>query len=767
MNFYAVSALINFITSAVLGVFVIFKSRKSKNVSFFIFCFFVALWSLNYIFWQIAKTPEDALFWSRILMAFAIFIPVAYLHFVYALVEILNKQKKFLIFSYLLFSLFLVSDATPYFISHTEPILNFQFWPIAGPAYTLFLVVWFFYVIYSTYLLYKKYKTSVGIIRSQIKYVAIGMIIGFAGGSTNYFLWYKIPIPPIANILVSVYVGTIAYAILRYRLMDIRVVVKKAFVYFGLAGLSYGVFYIVAWLYRKFFGDVFASAGYILGLAIAPIFVILLLRFYSAIQKIANKYLFLSLFTSQETIARLTDELTNSIDLGKIIDSIVNSIKEAMQLDRAGILLVDQDGGVIKYKIAKVIGFNETNGISLVQDNFLTRYLEKTQKPLVRDELQMIARDSSNANDKQNFSKLAENMKHIEASLCLPMIISNKLIGIIVLGSKISGDAYTSDDLNLLSTLSKQAAIAVDNARLYHEVQDFSKTLQQKVDEQTKEIRDQKDKVEKSLAVEKQAHELEKHANEELKHLDENKTDFMLITQHHLRTPLSVNAGFLDLMLNGTFGKIPAKQKDVVLRLRESTQKEIDVVNELLDVSSYQIGKEMIHLDHPIDFEALMEETLKDLTTEAEAKGIYLKYEKKGDIPKTPADRLKLKLVLTNVIDNCIKYTTSGGVTVSMEVKNDKLLISVTDTGIGLSNEAMQNLFKHSFHRGEKAKRLFAVGKGLGLFLSGKIIEGHHGRIWAESKGDGKGSAFYIELPIKQETNQQLKVENNVNVKIK
>jgi len=295
-------------------------------------------------------------------------------------------------------------------------------------------------------------------------------------------------------------------------------------------------------------------------------------------------------------------------------------------------------------------------------------------------------------------------------------------------------------------------------------LKDLSDNLKYKVEEQTSELRNQKEKVEKALAVEKQAHELEKHANEELKHLDENKTDFMLITQHHLRTPLSVNNGFIDLMLSGIFGKIPTKIKDVILRLSESTQKEIDVVNELLDVSSYQIGKDMIHLDHSIDFEALMNETLKDLTAEAESKGIYLKYEKRGEIPKVPADRMKLKLVLTNVIDNCIKYTAKGGVTVAMEVKNDKLLISVADTGIGLSDEVIQNLFKQSFHRGEQAKKLFAVGKGLGLYLSGKIIEGHHGRIWAESLGDGKGSGFYIELPVKQEINQSIKIENNTNI---
>jgi len=128
MNFYAISALINFITSVALGVFVIWKSRKSKNLSFFIFCFFVAFWSFAYYLWQVATDSGTALFWTRVLMAGAIFIPAAYLQFVYALVEILNKKKKFLFFSYLLFFIFFLTNFTPYFVSHTEPLLNFKFW---------------------------------------------------------------------------------------------------------------------------------------------------------------------------------------------------------------------------------------------------------------------------------------------------------------------------------------------------------------------------------------------------------------------------------------------------------------------------------------------------------------------------------------------------------------------------------------------------------------------------------------------------------------
>ena len=742
MNLFAISGLLIGILCAALGVLTLFKGKKSIHYIWALFSFSVALWGFGSYKIGIANNPESAILWWKIGYIGVILIPVFFTHFVIAFLEL--KKRWVIISAYVFGITFLIANFYDGLFIDKVRFSFSQFYYLASPPilYTVFIFLFFGLISYSHVKLLNAYKESTGIKRNQIKYFLLATIPGFISGAFEFLPVYKIDFYPYLHFVIAFSPLTVTYAILRYRLMDIRIVIRKVFIYFGMAGLAYGMFYSIAWLYNTYLGDVFARSGYVLGLIVAPFFVLLFYWLDKNIKSVANKYLFFSLYSSQETMARLTDELTNSIDLNKIIDSIVKSIKEAMQLDRAGILLIDQNDGTIKYKIAKVIGFNENNGISLVQDNFLTQYLEKTQRPLVRDEIQMISRDSSDTASKQKFNQLAENMKHIEASLCLPMIISNKLIGIIVLGSKISGDAYTSDDLNLLSTLSKQAAIAVDNARLYKEVQDFSQTLQQKVDEQTKEIKDQKDEVEKAF-------ELEKHANEELKHLDENKTDFMLITQHHLRTPLSVNNGFIDLMLNGTFGKIPPKIKDVILRLSESTQKEIDVVNELLDVSSYQIGKEVIHF-HPIDFEALMNETLKDLTAEAESKGIYLKYEKRGELPKIPADRMKLKLVLTNVIDNCIKYTTEGGVTVTMEVKNDKLLISVTDTGIGLSDEVIQNLFKQSFHRGEQAKKLFAVGKGLGLYLSGKIIEGHHGRIWAESLGDGKGSGFYIELPSNQ-----------------
>lgn len=752
MNSFAIAGLFFVcIPSLVVGPFILVKGRKKVHLLWAAFLSAVALWGFGMFKIGTAANAADSLFWWRIAEIGVIFIPIFLVHFVISFLGL--RRKIFLILFYVATAIFLYCNIfTDYFIKNLYFAFNQFYYISATPLYTVFICAFVVSVIYVLFELAIAYKKTTSILRYQIKYLILAFLVGFSGGITSYPPVYGLNVYPAWNATIFISVLAVAYAILRYRLMDIRIVVRKTVIYFLSAGFVYGAFYLIIWLYNNFFGSVYNNAAYFSGLILAPLFVGLFVWFTGKIKGITNKYLFTNLYNQQEAIAKLTDELTNSIDLNKISDSIVESMKNAMQTDKISILINQNKN--LKLKIINSVGFNKEIFNNFSPDGFLIKHFQKNQKPIIRDEIQM-----QNPDD-ENLKQIVKEMKKSELSLCLPMVNSGKLIGVIILGNKIDGDAYTSDDLNLLNTLSKQAAIAIENANSYQEIQDFSKTLQQKVDDQTKEIRKQKEEVEKAF-------ELEKKVNEELKELDTNKTDFMLITQHHLRTPLSVNAGFLDLLLNGTFGKVPVKIKDALHRLQESTQKEIDVVNELLDASSYQIGKEVIRLGNLIDFEILMEETLKDLTAEADTKGIYLKYEKHGKIPKIPADRTKLKLVLTNVIDNCIKYTAKGGVTVITEVKTDKLLITVKDTGIGLSNELIQNLFKKTFHRGEQAKRMFAVGKGLGLFLSGKIIEGHHGKIWAESKSDGNGSAFYIELPLKQDdlASQPLKVENNVTVK--
>jgi len=476
MNAFAITGLIVAIPITILGVFTLVMGRKKIHLIWGFFCFSVAWWGFG--IYKIAMSAEvsKTIFWLRIAEVGVIFIPVFLVHFVITFLEL--KRKILLFLFYFITAIFLYLNIfTNYFLHELYFAFGQFYYPYATPIYTLFISIFFLSVIYSIFELLRAYKKTTGITRSQIKYLIWAFIIGFSGGVTSFFPAYGLKIYPVWNATIFLSALIVAYAISRYRLMDIRIVTRKIFIYLISAGFAYGIFFFLVWLFGRYLGGVFTSTAYLSGLVIAPLFAIAFLWFFGFIQKVTNKYFFFSLYNYQETINNLSQKLNYLNDLDEIINLIVDTVKQVIQLDRAGVLLVDENGRRIRYRIAKVVGFKEENGISLVQDNFLTRYLQKKQKPLIREELTLLARDTKTEEEKSSFLQLESNMKRIEASLCLSLMSSKKLIGIIVLGSKVSGDAYTTEDLEMLSTLAFQAGIAVDNARLYKEIQNFNKTL--------------------------------------------------------------------------------------------------------------------------------------------------------------------------------------------------------------------------------------------------------------------------------------------------
>ena len=250
----------------------------------------------------------------------------------------------------------------------------------------------------------------------------------------------------------------------------------------------------------------------------------------------------------------------------------------------------------------------------------------------------------------------------------------------------------------------------------------------------------------------KEAYEIEKKAHKELQRLNEAKTQFIMATQHHLRTPLTSMIGYLDLIFGGIYGKVPQKLGETLKKFEVSTSRLIKVVNELLDISQFQLGKKIVILKDGIDIEPILREIMEELEAEAKTKKIYLELVKpKKALPLTKADPEKLKVAITNIIDNGVKYTSKGGVTISLKAQmigaKAKLQIIIKDTGMGIAKEELKTLFSRTFERGEEAKQVYTTGRGIGLYITYQIIRAHNGKIWAESEGRNKGTSFYIELP--------------------
>jgi signal transduction histidine kinase len=237
-------------------------------------------------------------------------------------------------------------------------------------------------------------------------------------------------------------------------------------------------------------------------------------------------------------------------------------------------------------------------------------------------------------------------------------------------------------------------------------------------------------------------------ANMELKKLDQAKSEFISIASHQLRTPLAAISGYTSLMLEGTYGKINDKAQEILKKIIDVNKGLINMVNDLLNLSRIESGK-ITYDFKPSSLINLTEKTVNELENLAHTKNLQLLWSRPNFAPLVMLDEDKIQNVLMNLIDNAIKYTPQGKVEISISQKENDLVLCIKDSGIGISPETLGRLFK-KFVRSEESRHINANGTGLGLYIAKNIIEAHHGKIWAESEGVGKGSCFFVSLPISE-----------------
>jgi len=331
---------------------------------------------------------------------------------------------------------------------------------------------------------------------------------------------------------------------------------------------------------------------------------------------------------------------------------------------------------------------------------------------------------------KEYLAKIKEG-SHIKTILLYPLIKGEEANGVLLLGLNRDYTTLNAFEKASIKSCINAITLLLDKAYLYKDLQ-------------------------ASYEITKKAYALEKKANEELANLDKVKDQFLMTTQHNLRTPLTSMMGYSDLLLTGSFGKQNKKTTEVIKKFQTLSGGMIKMVNDFLDMAQFQLGKEVISLKPGVELEPILDEIITELQFKADSKSLSLKLEKPEKIFKIKADREKIKAALFNIVDNGIKYTQKGGVLV--EVKNhDTVKIVVADTGIGIPKDKVDKIFSQMFERGEAAQKMAAIGSGVGLYLSGQIIKSHNGKVWAESGGEGKGSTFYVELPIDRETPATIK----------
>ena len=237
--------------------------------------------------------------------------------------------------------------------------------------------------------------------------------------------------------------------------------------------------------------------------------------------------------------------------------------------------------------------------------------------------------------------------------------------------------------------------------------------------------------------------------NERLIKLDRLRSEFLSFASHQVKSPMAVVKGYAELILEGSYGNVPPLVAGVITKIKDSVDRLISLVNNLLDLRRLEEGK-MDYVMEDVDIALLARDVGSEFSTLAESKGLKFSTDISKDELMISADSQKLRQVIQNFIDNAIKYTEKGEVKLAVERKNRNgrmsAIISVTDSGMGMKPELIANLFTQ-FTRDPSVKNLIQ-GTGLGLYIARQIVIAHKGEVWAESAGEGKGSTFFVSIPL-------------------
>ena len=489
INYFNVSLFIGSLIALGSGIFAYFRNKERlANRAWLRLNIAVAIWSIGY-FLMITTSDKTVAWYSNwILHAAAIFIPVLYMHFVLALINKSKEYKRALYLSYFLAFIFFVLNPTRFFIQDVKPKFIFDYVCDAGPLYIYFTLYFFGWAVLANYLLYKDIRTKTGAMALQLKYVLFSSTVGFLGGGSVFLLTFNILIPPYPVILFALYPIVITYAIVRYRFMDVRAVAFRSFI-FGLALVAITIIYvvfssIVSVFFSNFLGDksnLFTGSvlGVLVVLGYAPI--------HRALEQITSNFLYRKSYDADKLLSRINDSTSSILNINQLLAEVSKTLMEAFHFEKFGIAFL-----VEKEKIFKILfkeGFEPGVAEALAGyknvTNILLKELELNKGVLVVDEMKSRYENGEfQPVSVDLLYKLSEN----DIAIVAPLYVKKILIGAMVIGTKKSGELYNEQDINILNIITGQMAVATENSQLYDQLKDFNINLQQKVDDQTKEI---------------------------------------------------------------------------------------------------------------------------------------------------------------------------------------------------------------------------------------------------------------------------------------
>ncbi len=697
------------ILNLTLGLFVFTRNPRSpQNRAFAFFAVMVSLWGCSNFLSNVGA-PESKLFFNRFSYTVAMLSILALL--IFSLLW--PKRSSFRLkdkISIFIAPIFFVLSLTPMVVMNYVVRPGQQATDIeSGPLYLVFVGYIVLIFIFACVNFRKMYMQSNVMDKTRIQFTSIGIGLSFTwvvitSAIVPYFTgdWDLSMLGPLGTIIM---IAAIAYAIIRHRLFDIRLVVARSLAYIlSLSTLAVSYAILVAVFTQNIFipdnlqfiraAVPFASAIFV-AVSFGPI-----KRYFN---KLTNKYFYQDAYEPQRLLNELNSSLVSLIDVSAILKDTS--------------LLIEH------YLKPSYVMFFLNNETGHLQKSFSTQDQDvKLQKKVYGAAQKFEQKVTGVSYDLELDHDLHEEATQLSMGLVAQLAsntIKDHRTGYIVLGTKKSGGLYGKADYRVMEIIADELVIALQNALRFEEIQAFNVTLQDKVDDATRKLR---------------------KANEKLVALDQTKDDFISMASHQLRTPLTSVKGYVSMVIEGDVGKVTKQQKKLLDQAYVSSQRMVYLIADLLNVSRLKTGKFVIDTK-PTNLAELVEGELSQLRETAQARELELTYKKPKDFPTLNLDETKIRQVVMNFADNAIYYTPAGGhIIVSVEDKGESIEFTVADDGIGVPKAEQHNLFS-KFYRAENAKKARPDGTGLGLFMAKKVIVAQGGALIFKSV-EGKGSTF-------------------------
>ncbi len=699
----------------IIALLVILKNNKSRqNRTFFLFSLFIIAWILvNYFSNNFDISLGAARIANHLVLFFSGCAVFSLTLFIIGLTQrgwFYRNEKKLSILNYLA----IIPTLTPLVVASIErqdQVYAITFGPL---AYFYFAVIGLDAVILTISLI-QGVRHSKGQERSRI-FTILWSIVAFLALviTTNAIIpvitgsFVLTNIGPLSSAIVVI---GISYSIAKHKLFDIRLVIARALGY-ALAIISLALIYgFVAFLVINTITSggkdqnlslqqeiIYTLTAVIVAFTFQP-----LKRFFD---RWTNKFFYRDAYDSQELLDDLNKVLVSTIELDSLLSKSAKVIDAKLKAEFVSFGIKEMDSthertiGTSDRRFSK----EDIAAVRAVTPKLKT-------KTIIVDELD------------EKAASLSELLKKNDIAVLVRLTDTpssgKEGIGYIVLGNKKSGGPYSRQDIKVLEIIADELVIAVQNALRFEEIKNFSVTLQGKVDEATRQLR---------------------QTNEKLRQLDQAKDDFISMASHQLRTPLTSIKGYVSMVMDGDAGKITKKQSELLDQAFISSQRMVYLIADLLNVSRLRTGKFIIEAKET-NLADLVQGEIAQLTETAKARGLELTYDKPKTFPTLMLDETKVRQVVMNFADNAIYYTPTGGhIKVAVVDKGDTIECTVSDDGIGVPKAEQHHLFS-KFYRAGNAKKARPDGTGLGLFMAKKVVVAQGGTIIFNTQ-ENKGSIF-------------------------